>query len=415
MSLKLFNFKKVPLTVPLMKPYTIKIYDAKGDVSKDWYIRWFLRDKESGKLVRQTNIKAGCNRLKTANERYTHLRKIIMLMEYKLNKVLNEKEEVKKIDESILDELHKTNYSLEEAFNYFISIKTSSWSNVTLRDYKSVYKIFSTFLEKNKVDTSNVNNITRKYIIVFLNERHKETSARTRNNNQINLKAFWEFLKNEEICNKNILDGIPKVKTTAQTHKIYTPEQFDSIISEIEKIDNQLALYIKFVAYLFVRPVENCRILIGNIDMKHRTIVYKSKTKDQKVKYIIDLIYKDLEKIHINKYDKDFNLFTPDGKPSLWIGKEESKRQYFTELYKDIIKSNPKLISLGLTDNHDMYSFRHTGIMILYRSYRKTLSPFETKSKLMLITGHTTMSALEKYLRTIDAELPEDYSKKFNI
>ena len=29
----------------------------------------------------------------------------------------------------------------------------------------------------------------------------------------------------------------------------------------------------------------------------------------------------------------------------------------------------------------------------------------------MLITGHSTMSALEKYLRDIDAELPADYSE----
>ena len=40
----------------------------------------------------------------------------------------------------------------------------------------------------------------------------------------------------------------------------------------------------------------------------------------------------------------------------------------------------------------------------------KQSSPFEAKSKLMLITGHSTMSALEKYLRDIYAELPEDYS-----
>ncbi|SMP22015.1 hypothetical protein SAMN06265346_107110 [Flavobacterium hercynium] len=35
----------------------------------------------------------------------------------------------------------------------------------------------------------------------------------------------------------------------------------------------------------------------------------------------------------------------------------------------------------------------------------------------MLITGHSTMSALEKYLRDIDAVLPDDYSKylKYNI
>jgi hypothetical protein len=38
-------------------------------------------------------------------------------------------------------------------------------------------------------------------------------------------------------------------------------------------------------------------------------------------------------------------------------------------------------------------------------------SPYAAKSKLMQITGHSSMKALEQYLRSIDAELPEDYSK----
>jgi|GEM_PF-3993700 len=52
----------------------------------------------------------------------------------------------------------------------------------------------------------------------------------------------------------------------------------------------------------------------------------------------------------------------------------------------------------------------HTFITKIYEELRKTLTPHETKSQLMLITGHTTMLALEKYLRDIDVELPEDYS-----
>jgi hypothetical protein len=32
----------------------------------------------------------------------------------------------------------------------------------------------------------------------------------------------------------------------------------------------------------------------------------------------------------------------------------------------------------------------------------------------MQITGHTTLSALEKYLRDIDAELSKDYSSHLN-
>ena len=44
----------------------------------------------------------------------------------------------------------------------------------------------------------------------------------------------------------------------------------------------------------------------------------------------------------------------------------------------------------------------------------KNSTPFEAKSKLMLITGHETMVALDKYLRDIDAVLPEDYSQHIN-
>ena len=40
----------------------------------------------------------------------------------------------------------------------------------------------------------------------------------------------------------------------------------------------------------------------------------------------------------------------------------------------------------------------------------KGLNPFESKSILMNITGHSTITTLELYLRDIDAELTEDFS-----
>ena len=60
-----------------------------------------------------------------------------------------------------------------------------------------------------------------------------------------------------------------------------------------------------------------------------------------------------------------------------------------------------------------MYSFRHTFITKLYRALKENSSPHEAKSQLMQITGHTSMTALESYLREIDVELPKDYSNYF--
>ena len=65
---------------------------------------------------------------------------------------------------------------------------------------------------------------------------------------------------------------------------------------------------------------------------------------------------------------------------------------------------------MNLGKDYGLYSFRHTFITKLYRQLRTTYTQGETYDRLMLITGHTTLSALQQYLRDIDAELPEDYS-----
>ena len=99
-------------------------------------------------------------------------------------------------------------------------------------------------------------------------------------------------------------------------------------------------------------------------------------------------------------------LFTPEKLGGKWDATEESKRDYFTKRFKKIVKDH-----FDLGTDYGLYSFRHTSITKLYRNYREEHSPNEAKGHLMQITGHSSMSALEKYLRDIDAELPEDYSE----
>ena len=97
-------------------------------------------------------------------------------------------------------------------------------------------------------------------------------------------------------------------------------------------------------------------------------------------------------------------LFTPNQIGAKWEVEENNRRDNFSKKFK-IIKDY-----FGLNEHYGLYNFRHTSITNLYKEFSKTLTPFETKSRLMQITGHQTMEALEKYLREIDAALPEDYS-----
>ena len=54
----------------------------------------------------------------------------------------------------------------------------------------------------------------------------------------------------------------------------------------------------------------------------------------------------------------------------------------------------------GLGKDYGLYSFRHTFISKLYNTFIKEMTPEEAESNIMSITGHTSKTALRKYLYT---------------
>lgn len=141
---------------------------------------------------------------------------------------------------------------------------------------------------------------------------------------------------------------------------------------------------------------------IENLDLKDKKLYVKTKNKPVKIKIIPEILLNDLPDLS-NKNPKSF-LFGRYEIGEEWLAEETNKRNEFSKRFK-VIKDHFKL-----GEEFGMYSFRHTFITKLYRKFREKMSQYEAKSTLMPITGHSTMLALEKYLRDIDAELPEDYS-----
>ena len=126
-------------------------------------------------------------------------------------------------------------------------------------------------------------------------------------------------------------------------------------------------------------------------------------TKELKIKIIPQILFEELP--DLSQLDPNSLLFTPNKIGGFWDATENNRRDYFSKRFNTMVK---KPFNLGR--DYSLYGFRHTFISKLYRKLAKSSTPFEAKSKLMQITGHSTMMALEKYLRSIDAELPEDYS-----
>jgi len=163
------------------------------------------------------------------------------------------------------------------------------------------------------------------------------------------------------------------------------------------------------VAYNFLRPQEVNRLKIKDIDLKEKRLYFQSKTKSLKTKRIPSIILDELFKLDLNKYDPEFYLFTPGNEPALWKTDDKNKRNYYSKRFKKIKEK------FNLGHSYGVYSFRHSFITNLFRTYRRDLSFNESIDKLMSITGHESKSGLENYIHKIDAEIPEDWSGDIDV
>jgi len=386
----------------LKKKYsTPNIYDANGDLSKRWYVYYSFRNPETDKLERQTHIYAGVNKFKNLRERKNAIKILAQAVENILENGYNPYE-----DEEIGTTENDKKYNIEEAVAFSLELKQNTLKENSFRDFRVRIKAFEKWLLANGFENRYITSVDKKTTITFLNNVLSTTSAKNRNNTRAILSMFFQSLEDNDIIPDNFVKKINVLKSNPERNKTYSSKQEIDIFNYLKSNDELLLLFIQFISYNHLRPVEVVRLQIKDVNVKDRRIYVRAKNKAVKVKIIPEILLStlpDLEKFHPESY-----LFTPNGIGQEWATNETDKRDYFSKRFKKVKDS------FGLGKDYGLYSFRHTFITKLYHEFIKNSTPFEAKSKLMLITGHETMVALDKYLRDIDAVLPEDYSQHIN-
>jgi len=394
-----------------------KIYDANGDLSQRWYLYFSFRNPQTGLLEKQNPIYGNANTFKTKQERYQilntyrkSLRKLLLdgFSPYEDN---NDKLEAEiKPTEEIKTEIAKDDMLITTAFAKAVKIKESVLSKTSFPSFNSNVKRFEKWLLASRfashLASALVTDITKKDVIEYLNEVLENTSPRTRNNTRIDLGSLFQTLEDNEIIPENFIKKINVLKSTPERNKTYSTTLQNDIYKYMEENDKILLLFVKFISYNYLRPIEVCRLQVGDLDLVDRKLYIKAKNSPVKTKIIPEILINDLP--DLSKMNKNHSLFTPFAIGHEWLTSETDKRDYFSKRFKKV-KDH-----FGLGKEYGLYSFRHTFITKLYNEFAKSMTPNEAKSKLMLITGHNTMDALEKYLRDIDAVLPEDYSSFLN-
>jgi len=410
---------------------TPKIYTAKGDLNKRWYVYFSFKNPKTGKFQRMKNIYGIANKFKTKEDRLyvltTYRRNLIKLLKegfnpfennseliakkkQENNAVIQTKIEVPVENSSVKRNEEKTEVSMtiKKAIDFALTIKEKTVSERTFKDYSSKSKKFINWLKKEHPKVKTIDQLTKKEVQQYLNYVLSKTTARNRNNYRVEISSLIQVLVDNDIIKSNMVKSIKILKTRPERNKTYSKDKLEEIYSFLENNDPHLLLFIKFISYNLLRPIEVCRVKIKDINLKQKTISFKAKNKVLKTKTIPNILLKELP--DLSNCNQDELLFTPHNIGGKWDANENNRRDYFSKRFKKVVKEH-----FGLDKQYGLYSFRHTFITKLYRELANDYTPFETKSRLMLITGHTTMTALETYLRDIDAVLPEDYSELLKI
>ena len=403
--------------------------EKKLALSKEWFVYYSYRDPESGKLKRQSHIKSGANRHKNMRARLSVLktlqRNLFLLLENGFNpyedntankaRFLGNQKEV--VTPTKIVPTHPTTdskqhqveideMSISKAFKFGLEIKKRELNSNSYNGYVSHINRFEKWLTEKELHNKGISTITKPLLIQYLNSVLQVSSSRNRNNYRASISSLFTTLEDNELIKDNFVKKIKNLKTTPERNKTYTPTMQKDIYEYMQEKDPILLLFVQFISYNLLRPIEVCRLKIEDIDIKDKRLYVKAKNKAVKIKIIPDHLLKEIP--DLSDLSKKSFLFTPEKIGGDWEANDTNRRDHFSKRFKKV-KDH-----FGLGVNYGMYSFRHTFITKLYQELRKKYTQFEAKSRLMLITGHATMIALEQYLRDIDAELPKDYSDLLN-
>jgi len=387
---------------------TPKIYTANGDLSKRWFVYFSFRNPETGKLKRVTPIYGAASNHMNKEARLT----ILVNYRKSLIEYLKQGYNPFESNEELFKKLSKTSAKPVEQKQIVAEVKSDPLvmeppkmivSPSTQRNYDNRLKNFLKWLHENYPEIKTIDQLSKKMLINFLNDVLTRTTARTRNNFRVDLSSIFQVLEDNEIISHNFIKKIPVLNSIPVRNKTYTQEKQEEIFKYLKEKDPILLLYIKFISYNLLRPIEVNRLKVGDLNLTSKTIQFKAKNSSLKTKIIPELLFNDLP--DLSYMDKNLVLFTPDQIGGKWNATVDNRRDYFTKRFKSVVKEH-----FNLGEDYGLYSFRHTYITKIYRELVKNCSPNEAEGKLMLITGHATSLALRKYLRDIDAELPADYS-----
>lgn len=400
---KLLRFK--------MKYSIPKLYIPKTNgrtcLKKRWYVYFYYDDPITGKRTSKCKFMYyhGINRFNNVAERKEFGNRLVEVYMGLLEEGLDPWENTLVLDEYSDFEVKEVN--LLEAIQAALKNKERTLKETSYADISWRIGRFIDFAKERKFDTIKSTDLVRLHVVRFLDYRMDQgENATSINNYRASLSTvITEMVQNGHL-GSNFVRDIPKLRSIPVRNHPFTKEQIQDIKDYLEKKDPMLLDYIRVIGYSFLRNNEVATLKVGDVDMRYKQITASdTKTKAIDKIYIIEPLEALFNKMELQKYPAHYNIFSPSGLPASWDSTTRSKSDFFSKRFKTV-KDH-----FGFGVEYGIYSFRHSfAVHVLDTFMQRGMAYNEAVNKMLPITRHESVQALENYLREKKDMLPKDYT-----
>lgn len=366
-----------------------------------WYIYFSIRNPKTG-LLYPVKIEKGFSACPNDAAREEHGKKLVQEYTEKIKQGWTPWKNTEYIyEDEIMYSVEAISYgtkrkkskaSIRFYSSQYLSFKKQNLKSKGYSSYKSKFRIFILWLEKNNYADFDITAINSKIIQQFFSQHliiERNLDKVTIKNYKVRIKGFFTWLINQRIIKENPVINVPTgIKKCDKAPRPILPGDIDELLDKIEANDPQLYLACLMQYFCAIRPGVELRLLkIKDINFWDSTIrisVLDSKTeREEQVTMPRQLFELVTNTYRLQKYDKELYVFSLNGIPGPKPLGVNNMRMRFNK-YRDI---------LNLSKDYKFYSFKHTGANMMLASNNFNIR------ELMDHLRHTDINSTYHYIR----------------
>ena len=275
---------------------------------------------------------------------------------------------------------------IEEKIILYLQVKKlENYSKATLKNYYYILREFNGFMKKP------VASINKNDLRLFLSSSTKDNKPSTFNNKLSILKAFFQWLSDEDIIKKNPARLLKQNKLPKRLRKSLTMEELEKLRLACSNVRERAI--IEFLVSTGCRVSEIINTNISDINFDTNTLRVIGKGNKERTVFI-----NDKTKVYI----KNYLITRKDNNPALFVTKRYPNKRLSIRGFEFIIKNIGARANLGKVIFPHL--FRHTFATL-------GLQNGADLGTIQHILGHTTPSTTQTYAENSIENINHEYKQ----